>query len=271
MITQAHASLPIGVFDSGIGGLTVLKALAHHFPNENFIYLGDTARLPYGTKGPETIAQYSKQNIEFLYNKGVKTIIIACNSASSHCPLDMYLGVPIYSVIHPGVRAALKVTKNQRIGVLGTHATVSSHSYSTALHRLDPDCKVLQSACPLFVPLAEEGLIDDEVTTIMARRYLQPLLEGQVDTIILGCTHYPILKTTLERLVPPSLQWIDSGVAMAQLLEEEFSQNRIPRNTNSEQTLQIYTTDTSQQFLKMAQAILNPLTMESLTLANIRS
>lgn len=270
-MTKPNGSLPIGVFDSGIGGITVLKSLASHFPNENFIYLGDTARLPYGSKSPETIANYSKQNIEFLYEKGVKAIVIACNSASSHCPIDMYLGVPIYNVITPGARVAVEMTTNGRIGVLGTRATVNSESYSSAIRRLEPDYSVIQQACPLFVPLAEEGFIDDEVTEIMANRYLEPLLQDKVDTIILGCTHYPILKATLQRVGGVHLNWIDSGDAMSQLLENEFSHDHIRGNEQIPacRTLEMYMTDGSEQFIKMAQKILSPITINNFTLANI--
>ncbi len=270
-MTKPLGTLPIGVFDSGIGGITVLKSLASNFPKENFIYLGDTARLPYGSKSPETIANYSKQNIEFLYHHGVKAIVIACNSASSHCPIDMYLGVPIYNVITPGARVAVEATISGRIGVLGTRATVNSESYSSAIHRLEPGYQVVQQACPLFVPLAEEGLINDEVTEIMAERYLRPLLENQVDTIILGCTHYPILKPTLQKVGGADLKWIDSGEAMAQLLEIEFSHDHIITNPQESETrtLEMYMTDGSEQFVKMAQNILAPITINNFTLANI--
>jgi glutamate racemase len=270
-MTQIHPSQPIGVFDSGIGGITVLKALAQHFPHENFIYLGDTARLPYGSKSPETIASYSRQNIEYLYDRGVKAIVIACNSASSHCPIDMYHSVPIYNVITPGARAAVNASITGRIGVLGTRATVNSLSYTTAIKRLEPEFSVHQQACPLFVPLAEEGLVDDEITRLVAQRYLEPLFQQDVDTVILGCTHYPILKPTLQRMGPEHLQWIDSGEAMAELLDIEFSHDHLGANpdTQSLRTIEVLTTDSSDQFIKMAQTILNPLVVNSFSLVHV--
>ena len=265
--------LPIGVFDSGIGGITVLKSLAEKFPNENFIYLGDTARLPYGSKSQETISNYSIQNIEYLFNRGVKAIVIACNSASSHCPIDMYQGIPIYNVITPGAKMAIQVTTKGRIGVLGTRATINSLSYANAIHRLMPEYLVFQQACPLFVPLAEEGLIHDEVTNIIATRYLKNLINENVDTIILGCTHYPILKPTLQKIAPPEIKWVDSGQSMAQILEYEFLNHHLQSNLNenelSNRNIEVVTTDSSEQFIKMAEFILSPISVNQFTMAHL--
>ncbi|MGZ5279028.1 MAG: glutamate racemase [Pseudobdellovibrionaceae bacterium] len=182
----------IGVFDSGVGGLTVLKELAAHFPNEEFLYLGDTARLPYGTKSPETIRQYSEQILNFLTARKVDALIIACNTASSQVPEKEWLSLPVFNVIEPGAEFAVASSENKHIGVLGTRALVASGAYQKEILKLSPDAQVFAQSCPLFVPLAEEGWLEDPITNLIAYRYLHPLLESKIDTLILGCTHYPL-------------------------------------------------------------------------------
>ncbi|NUN05758.1 MAG: glutamate racemase [Bdellovibrio sp.] len=257
---SASDSRPIGVFDSGIGGLTVLKELALQFPEENFLYLGDTARLPYGSKSPQTIRKYSEQNIQFLEKQNVKAIVIACNTASTQVPEHEFAGLPIYNVIDPGAQRALELSAERRIGVLGTRATINSQAYTAKIKELDPKAEVFDQACPLFVPLAEEGWDSDPVTNLIVYRYLTPLLQNHVDTLILGCTHYPILKNSVARVTGSSIELVDSGEAIAKWLDKDFKQGRLHKNTSGEtRQIQILTTDHSAHFTEVAHRILKPV------------
>jgi len=204
---------PIGVFDSGIGGLTVVKALIEELPSESIVYFGDTARVPYGTKSKSTIVRFSLENVKFLLRFGVKCIVIACNTSSSWAlpTLRKYFKVPIVGVIRPGALAAVRQTKTRRVGVIGTTATIHSGAYETALHRLDPAVKVFSQSCPLFVPLVEEGWLNGSISLEVAERYLQPLMRQRIDTLILGCTHYPLLATTIQRVLGPRVALVDSA------------------------------------------------------------
>ncbi len=203
----------IGVFDSGIGGLTVVKALMEDLPSESIVYFGDTARVPYGTKSKTTIVKFSLENVEFLLRYGVKCIVIACNTSSSWAlpTLRKYFKVPIIGVIRPGALAAVRQTRNKRIGVIGTTATINSRAYEMAIQRLDPRIKVFSHSCPLFVPLVEEGWLNGDICRTIAQRYLQPLVRQRIDTLILGCTHYPLLTKTIQEVVGPSVALVDSG------------------------------------------------------------
>lgn len=257
---------PIGVFDSGIGGLTVLKTLALHFPEESFVYLGDTARLPYGSKSPETIRKYSEQLMDALIKKNVKALVIACNSASSQVHEHSYKNIPVYNVILPGAKTALHETKKNSVVVLGTRATIQSHAYLKQLQLLNPTVQVLEIPCPLFVPLAEEGLGNDPITELMVRKYLSVIDTTKSDVVIMGCTHYPILKSTFAKIYP-ELNFVDSGNAIANWLDEDFAKGSLGRNTlaaedinkHSQRTLQIFTTDASDHFNQLALQILHPL------------
>ncbi|WP_374032800.1 glutamate racemase [Bdellovibrio bacteriovorus] len=252
-------SRPIGVFDSGIGGLTVLKELALQFPHESFLYVGDTARLPYGSKSPQTIRKYSEQIIQFLEKQNVKAIVIACNTASSQVSEREIDGLPIYNVIEPGSQRALELSSGKRIGVLATRATVNSQAYTHKIHALDPQAQVFDQACPLFVPLAEEGWDSDPVTNLIVFRYLSPLLQNHIDTLILGCTHYPILKNSIARVTGSSIELVDSGEAIAQWLSRDFKSGRLgPNKSNEPRRIDIMTTDSSAHFTEMAQRILKP-------------
>jgi glutamate racemase len=244
---------PIGVFDSGIGGITVLRELAARFPKENFIYLGDTARLPYGTKSPETIRKYGEQNLNFLIEKGVKAVAIACNSASTQIPEDSYRNIPVFNVIRPGAQMALQVSIDQRIGILGTRATVLSEAYQKAILRQAPNAFVIAEAAPLLVPLAEEGWIDDPVTNLIAYRYVQRLLQSRIDTLILGCTHYPLLKNSLLRAVGSSVTLVDSGAALAVHMSDFVAKNP---NAGKHDKIQFYTTDASSNTEKLVKALM---------------
>lgn len=255
---------PIGVFDSGIGGLTVLKELAFQFPQESFLYLGDTARLPYGSKSPQTIRKYSEQNIRFLIDQGVKGVVIACNTASTQVLETEISGVPIYNVIDPGAKRALELSTTKRIGILGTRATIGSKAYTKKIQLYEPKADVFDQACPLFVPLAEEGWDGDPVTNLIVYRYLQPLLQHNIDTLILGCTHYPILKNSISRVTGRTVELVDSGEAIANWLHLDFSNERILKNfSNLQRTIQIMTTDFSSHFNQLALRILKPICADS--------
>lgn len=251
---------PIGVFDSGIGGLTVLKELALQFPQEHFLYLGDTARLPYGSKSPHTIRKYSEQNIQFLKKQNVKAIVIACNTASTQVPEHELNGLPIYNVIDPGAQQALHLSPSSRIGVLGTRATINSQAYTKKIHEYNPEAQVFDQACPLFVPLAEEGWDSDPVTNLIVFRYLSQLLQNHIDTLILGCTHYPILKNSIARVTGSSIELVDSGEAIARWLERDLKSGRLkPNESTDHRRIDILTTDHSAHFTEVALRILKPV------------
>ena len=207
------ARQPIGVFDSGIGGLTVVKALMEELPSESIVYFGDTARVPYGTKSKMTIVKFSLENVEFLLRFGVKCIVIACNTSSSWAlpTLRKYFKVPIIGVIRPGALAAVRQTRTKRIGVIGTNATIKSGAYEAAIHRIDPAIKVFSKSCPLFVPLVEEGWLNGMICQQVAEKYLEPLQRQRIDTLILGCTHYPLLTSTIQRVLGPQTKLVDSA------------------------------------------------------------
>ena len=211
-------SLPIGVFDSGVGGLTVVAALRRGMPQESVLYLGDTARLPYGTKSPETVRRYSRRNVDFLVSRGVKAVVVACNTASAVALDALSETVPVWGVIEPGAARAAEVSAG-RVGVLATQSTTDSDAYGRALRRCRGDLEVVSQACPLFVPLIEEGWSDDPVTEEIARRYLEPLIRSRVDTVVLGCTHYPLLAPLLRRLLGPEVHLVDSAEAVVQHLK----------------------------------------------------
>ncbi len=207
----------VGVFDSGIGGLTVVKELLGLLPEEPIVYLGDTARVPYGNKSRETVVKFSTENVLFLLHHGVKMIVVACHTSSSFALpfLERHFKHPILGVIEPGVEAALRATRSGKIGVIGTNATIASYAYPAAVSHRDPKVKVTQAACPLFVPLAEEGWLADPVSRQVARRYLAPLKEAKIDTLILGCTHYPLLKGIIAEVMGPHVTLIDSARQVA--------------------------------------------------------
>ncbi|QID34141.1 glutamate racemase [Pampinifervens florentissimum] len=207
--------MKIGVFDSGVGGLTVLKALRDKYPEIDFVYLGDTARVPYGNKSAQTVIRYSLEGAEFLLSEGVEMIIIACNTASSYA-LDVLrenFSIPVFGVIEPGVKHALDTTKNRRVGVIGTKATVSSDAYGRLLR--SKGIEVFQKACPLFVPLVEEGILNGDIAQRVVEYYLTELKDKDIDTLILACTHYPLLRTVIEKFMGESVKVIDSAESTA--------------------------------------------------------
>ncbi|MFY9402487.1 MAG: glutamate racemase [Candidatus Omnitrophota bacterium] len=207
----------IGVFDSGVGGLTVVKELIKQLPSESLIYFGDTARVPYGAKSKETVTRFSIENALFLSKHNVKLICVACNTASS-CALPKLrkkFSVPIVGVINPGAKEAVYTTKNNRIGVIGTKGTIKSRAYEDEIKRLNPKIKVFSTACPLFVPFVEEGWLNQDVVLTVAKKYLQPLKDARVDTLILGCTHYPLLKKVIKKVMGKKVVLIDSAKEVA--------------------------------------------------------
>ena len=216
----------IGIFDSGIGGLTVTKEIIKHMPNEDIVYFGDTARVPYGNKSSETIQKFSLEIANFLLGKNIKILVIACNTASSYALeyLQKMIDIPIVGVIEPGAEAACKITKNNKIGVIGTKGTITSQSYHNTLKLINSELEIVNKACPLFVPLVEEGWIDKKVSYLVAEEYLAELKNNGIDTLILGCTHYPILKNVIAKVLGKKIQIVDSAVETAikvkQILEE---------------------------------------------------
>lgn len=264
MLTSDHDQ-PIGVFDSGLGGLTVLKALKHAFPNENYIYLGDTARLPYGSKSPETISRYVDQTVAYLTSRNVKAVVVACNSASSaliSSPRDTSL--PLYNVIEPGAQAALHKTRNHQIGILATRATVRGQAYVSALKKLESSIVCYQQAAPLLVPLVEEGWVDDPLTNLVLHRYLQPLLKMQIDTLVLGCTHYPLLRSAIQKVCGAGVELVDSCEPLVEKLKKDFEEKLLlPRVSLSESTIEILTTDSGDHFRGQAANILSPYPFHS--------
>ncbi|MDP2725086.1 MAG: glutamate racemase, partial [Syntrophales bacterium] len=222
---------PIGVFDSGIGGLTVVRALMERAPFENIVYFGDTARVPYGIKSVETITHYATQITEFLLRQEVKLLIIACNTmaAVAREAVASLSPVPVLDVIDAGAKSAVADPRTRSVGVIGTLATINSNAYARAIHRYAPDIRIFSQACPLFVPLVEEGWLDHPVTRLTAQEYLSPVLAEHIDTLVLGCTHYPLLKALLQDVVGPNIRLVDSALAMADitasLLQETGLQN----------------------------------------------
>lgn len=217
--------LPIGVFDSGLGGLTVVRALAERLPHESLLYFGDTARLPYGSKSPHAIRRFAREAVYYLLRERVKAVVIACNTASAHAleALRPEVPVPILGVIEAGGRAAHHATVSGRIGVIGTSGTIASGAYDRAVRSLRPEVEVYAQACPMFVPLVEEGLTEHPAAALIAEDYLRPLLDVGIDTLVLGCTHYPLLRPLLQRLVGEDVRLIDSAEETAREVEATLS------------------------------------------------
>ena len=251
---------PIGVFDSGLGGLTTLKELKKLLPGEDIIYLGDTGRVPYGLKSKPTIIKYALQDAAFLARFDIKAMVVACNSvcSSAYDELKKNFNIPIYEVITPAVKAAALRTKNKKIGVIGTKATIRSGAYKAALEATLPGCEILSAACPLFVPLVEEGIIDpDDIAVLsIAERYLGPMRESGIDTVILACTHYPLLKNVISKVIGNDITLIDSGLETAKLTASDFSENGVQGNGKTEGEIKYFVTDSTDGFAEMASKFL---------------
>jgi glutamate racemase len=249
---------PIGVFDSGIGGLTVVRALMARLPLENIIYFGDTARVPYGVKSVDTIALYACQIAQFLLQQEVKLLIVACNTmaAVAHRAIAELSPVPVLDVIDAGARTAVAVTQTKRVGVIGTPATINSGAYNRAIHRLDPQVRIFAQTCPLFVPLVEEGWLNHRATRLVAEEYLQPLLEHDLDTLVLGCTHYPLLKPLLQEIVGDRIHLVDSAEAMANQTAAILDFQDLGRRHNSPSAHHYYVSDVPYRFQSIGEAFL---------------
>lgn len=251
---------PIGVFDSGVGGLTVAREIMRNLPAERIVYFGDTARVPYGSKSRETILRYSRQIIRFLKTQEVKAIVVACNTASALAleTVEQELDIPIIGVIKPGAKVAVEATKNKRIGVIGTRATISSGLYPSLIAQRNPDISVFSCACPLFVPLVEEGWAKDPLTEEVARRYLRELKEKDVDTLILGCTHYPLLRSMIHRIMGESVTLVnpayETALALGRMLDAHGL--RSTGNTCEEFPYRFYVSDAADRFKEFANSIL---------------
>lgn len=249
---------PIGVFDSGIGGLSVVKRISAYLPCENIIYFGDTARVPYGTKSNETVIEYSKQDAKFLIKKNVKLIIVACNTASSVAidVLRKTYKIPVIGMIEPGAAMAVQVTKNKKIGVIGTNTTVNNKAYSKELLRIDPELQVFEKACPLFVPLAEEGWVDHKATHLIAKEYLTELKDLGIDTLILGCTHYPLLSDIIQKVMGHKVKLIDSGQAATKVVDNYLTGRGLKTPINQEGIHEYYVSDLPEKFKAVAERFL---------------
>jgi glutamate racemase len=248
---------PIGVFDSGIGGLTVLQKIIEVLPRENTVYLGDTARAPYGTKSTETVLRYSFENTEFLIEKDVKLVVVACNTSTA-VALDQLrdkLEVPIIGVIQPGVKRALNASKKKKVGVIGTEATIQSGAYTRALRAEDPGVEVYSRACPLFVPLAEEGWTDNAVVEMTVKAYLGSLRQSGIDTLILGCTHYPLLKKAIRKFMGSGVTLVDSAEEVAKIVGALLKKTSLARKTGKG-THSFFVTDTPDRFVKVGRRFL---------------
>ena len=260
-------NLPIGIFDSGVGGLTVYRALHERLPNERFVYLGDTARVPYGTKSLATVERYAVENSRFLQTHGIKLLVVACNTASALAlpAIRRAVKVPVMGVIEPGSRAAVEVADGGKIGVIATEATVQSHAYAQAIVAMGSDVEVIERACPLFVSLAEEGWANSDVARIVASDYLSEFKKTPVGALVLGCTHYPILREVISETVGAKVNLIDSGAATARdvetLLENSYLTHDEPLGLYQERSLcddldHFYVTDAAERFAKVAERFL---------------
>tara|TARA_B100001250_G_scaffold116873_1_gene99126 strand:+ start:1949 stop:2746 length:798 start_codon:yes stop_codon:yes gene_type:complete len=240
---------PIGVFDSGVGGLTVVNTLAKVLPNESIYYVGDTARVPYGNKSKASIIKFSKQITKWLIKQNCKIIVVACNTASSLALeyLKLNLSIPIIGVIDPGVKSALLITKNKKIGILGTRATINSNIYGEKLKSKDKMVSVFSKACPLYVPLVEEGFISGEIPSMISNFYLNEFKNINIDTVILGCTHYPLLSSVINKTLGSSVKLVDSGLATSDLVKNMLNKNNL-LSTNKKSEINCFVTDYTKTF-----------------------
>ncbi len=249
----------IGIFDSGIGGLTVFKALEEALPDEHLVYLGDTARVPYGNKSRETITKYSIENSHFLVQTGVKAIVVACNTASALAldELQKKFSIPMIGVIEPGVKAALAATQSGEVGIVGTESTISSAAYTKAIQKINPDIRTWGVACPLFVPLVEEGWIENEVTELVVQKYLSPFFKTPIDSLILGCTHYPLLKKVISKIIGEKVKLVDSAAETAQAVKRLLKDKKMERTDPADRSITFFVTDSPQRFKEVGKIFLN--------------
>lgn len=269
-----RSSAPIGVFDSGLGGLTVAREIMRNLPDERVVYFGDTARVPYGSKSKETVEKYSAQIVRFLKTQEIKAIVIACNTATAYA-MDVVrqeAGIPVIGVIDPGARVAADVSVNGRIGVIATSATVSSGAYERALKAARPDAEVISKACPLFVPLVEEGWIHDDITRKVIVRYLDELMILGIDTLILGCTHYPLLRSEIQKIVGEDITLVNPAYETAMDLRDMLMGSGLlsnePKDPEDPSPYRFFVSDEPQRFAEFANSIL-PVDVRSARLVDI--
>jgi len=254
---------PIGIFDSGIGGLTVVRQVHRVLPHEDLVYLGDTARVPYGTKSPGTVVRFACEDMQFLIEQKVKAVVVACNTVSAWAlpTLEENFAVPVFGVIVPGAQAALSRSRNRRIGVIGTAATVRSQAYARAILARDDSARVFARACPLLVPLVEEGWTSHKITQAILRVYLSPMLRRGIDTLVLGCTHYPLLKTSIRRVAGNKVALVDSAESCARFLNERLRATNLLHQTRRRAgVIRPFVTDEVQRFEEMAKRFLGGAT-----------
>lgn len=266
---------PIGVFDSGVGGLTVAREIMRQIPNEDIVYFGDTARVPYGSKSKETIIRFSRQIIRFLRTKDVKAIVVACNTASAQALEEIRpeLDIPIVGVVKPGARVAAEATRNGKIGVIATESTIESQLYNRVIHMHNPTAQVLGKACPLFVPLVEEGWLKDPVTKEVANRYLEPLIASGIDTLIMGCTHFPLLRSLFREIMGDEVTLVNPAYETARELERILKESDLGNDgagEAAEHRHQFYVSDAANKFRAFADSIL-PYGVDRTQLIDIES
>ncbi|RDY26187.1 glutamate racemase [Romboutsia weinsteinii] len=250
---------PIGVFDSGLGGLTVLKEITKILPNENIVYFGDTARVPYGPRSKETVMKYTFQAINFLLSKNVKAIVIACNTATARClkEANEKYNIPIIGVIEAGARTAAYSTKNKIVGVIGTEGTINSKAYNHEIEKIDKNIQIVDKACPLFVPIVEEGWSNTDVATLTAKRYLEDLTKEGIDSLVLGCTHYPLLKRTIGEVVGERIKLVNPAKETAKDLKQILENNSITKESDEPVSYEYYVSDVPGRFAAIAEEFLN--------------
>ena len=258
---MTNKNAPIGVFDSGVGGLTVMKEIMHQIPNEKIIYFGDTARVPYGNKSKDTVLRFSRQIVRFLKTQEVKAIVIACNTASAYAlpDIEKEIDIPIIGVVRPGAKVAAQVTQNGKVGVIATEGTINSHIYADYIKKINAQATVIGKACPLFVPLAEEGLWEDPVTDEIARRYLAELIDIGIDTLILGCTHYPLIRNTIGRIMGDRVTLVNPAYETARELKELLQEKDLLNDEThrlGEEHYRFFVSDGAEKFKIFANSII---------------
>jgi len=272
-VSGIDRNAPVGVFDSGVGGLTVAREIMRQLPNEMIVYFGDTARVPYGTKSKDTVIRYSGQIINFLKTKGVKAIVIACNTASALAldEIEKDLDIPIIGVIKPGAKVAVEETRNKKIGIIATEATINSHMYSDVIHAYDESIEVLPKACPLFVSLAEEGWTKDPITYAVAERYLKELQEKDIDTLVLGCTHYPLLRKLIGEVVGEKVTLVnpayETAISLGRMLDS-LGISAVSEDRYRGGMYDFYVSDAAERFKNFANSIL-PFHIDNIKQINI--
>ena len=263
---------PIGVFDSGVGGLTVVREIMRQLPSENVIYFGDTARVPYGSKSKDTVLKFSRQIVRFLMTKNVKAIVFACNTASALALEDMRdeIELPVVGVVRPGAKMAAEMSKTKNVGVIATEGTIKSGIYSDYIRQLDPDVTVVGKACPLFVPLVEEGLIEDRITDDMIDRYLSELKAYDVDSLVLGCTHFPLLANPIKRYMGPDVTLINPAYETAKELKNILSAKKLLNAKDNTPSYSFYVSDGVDKFKSFANDVL-PINLSTVNVVDIES